>query len=52
MVNENDLVVLFPPNRFTLLRTGPSPSHSVHPLPTGEVVTVPAFYAVFRQLQR
>ena len=51
MVNENDLDVLFPPDRFTLLRTGPSHIHTVHTLPTGEVVKVPAFYAVLRRLQ-
>ena len=51
MVNENDLDVLFPPDRFTLLGTGPSHIHTVHTLPTGEVVKVPAFYAVLRRLQ-
>ena len=51
MVNESDLDVLFPPNRFTLLRTGPSHIHTVHTLPTGEVVKVPAFYAILRRLQ-
>ncbi len=50
MVNENDLEVLFPPNRFTLLRTGPSHIHTVHTLPTGDVVKVPAFYAILRRL--
>jgi SAM-dependent methyltransferase len=52
MVNENDLGVLFPSNRFTLLLTGPSHIQTVHTLPTGEVVKVPAFYAVLRRLQR
>ena len=51
MVNENDLDVLFPPNRFTLLSTGKSHIHTVHTLPTGEVVKVPAFYAILRQRQ-
>ena len=51
MVNESDLEVLFPPNRFTLLRTGPSHIHTVHTLPTGEVVKVPAFYAILRRRQ-
>ncbi|HWI70272.1 MAG TPA: class I SAM-dependent methyltransferase, partial [Nitrospiraceae bacterium] len=37
MLNENDLEVLFPPDRFTLLRTGKSRIHTVHTLPTGEV---------------
>jgi hypothetical protein len=49
MLNENDLDVLFPPARFTLLRTGTSEIHTVHTLPTGEVVKVPAFYAILRQ---
>jgi cyclopropane fatty-acyl-phospholipid synthase-like methyltransferase len=51
MVNENDLDVLFPADRFTLLRTGPSHIHTVHTLPTGEAVKVPAFYAILRRLQ-
>ena len=49
MVNENDLEVLFPPDRFTLLRTGKSHIHTVHTLPTGEVAKVPAFYAILRR---
>jgi SAM-dependent methyltransferase len=52
MVNERDLDVLFPPDRFTLLGTGQSHIHTVHTLPTGEVVKVPAFYAILRRLQR
>lgn len=52
MVNENDLERLFPPDRFTLFRTGKSHIQTVHTLPTGEVVKVPAFYAVLRRLQR
>jgi len=51
MVNENDLERLFPPDRFTLVRTGKSHIQTVHSLPTGEVVKVPAFYAVLRQRQ-
>jgi SAM-dependent methyltransferase len=51
MLNENDLEVLFPPDRFTLLRTGQSHIHTVHTLPTGEVAKVPAFYAILRQRQ-
>lgn len=51
MVNENDFDVLFPSDRFTLLRTGPSHIQTVHTLPTGDVVKVPAFYAIFRRLQ-
>lgn len=52
MVNENDLDVLFPADRFTLLRTGPSHIQTVHTLPTGDVVKVPAFYAILWRLQR
>jgi SAM-dependent methyltransferase len=52
MLNENDLEVLFPPDRITLLGTGQSHIHTVHTLPTGEVVKVPAFYAILRQGQR
>ena len=49
MLNENDLEVLFPPDRFTLLRTGKSRIHTVHTLPTGKVAKVPAFYAILRR---
>ena len=49
MVHEHDLEVLFPPDRFTVCRTGQSQIHTVHTLPTGEVVKVPAFYAVLRR---
>jgi SAM-dependent methyltransferase len=51
MLNEKDLEVLFSPDRFTLLRTGQSHIHTVHTLLTGEVVKVPAFYAILRRLQ-
>jgi SAM-dependent methyltransferase len=49
MLNENDMDVLFPSDRFTLLQTGHSYIQTVHTLPTGEVVKVPAFYAVLRR---
>ena len=52
MLNENDLEVLFPPDRFTVRSTGQSHIHTVHTLPTGEVVKVPAFYAILRRRQR
>ena len=52
MLNENDLEVLFPPDRFSLLSTGKSHIHTVHTLPSGEVVKVPAFYAILRQWKR
>lgn len=51
MLNENDLEVLFPLDRFTLLGTGQSHIHTVHTLPTGEVVKVPAFYAILGRRQ-
>lgn len=49
MLNENNLESLFPSDRFTLLGTGQSHIRTVHTLPTGEVVKVPAFFAIFRQ---
>ncbi len=51
MLNENDLDVLFSPDRFVVLRTGESRIHTVHVLPTGEVAKVPAFYAILRRQQ-
>jgi SAM-dependent methyltransferase len=51
MLNENDLTMLFPADRFTVCSTGRSQVHTVHTLLTGEVVKVPAFYAVIRQRQ-
>ena len=52
MLNENNLTKLFPPDRFTVCSTGESQVHTVHTLLTGEVVKVPAFYAVIQQRQR
>ena len=52
MLNEDNLDVLFPPDRFTLLRTDKSHIRTVHTIPTGEVVEVPAFYAILRPQQR
>ena len=49
MLHEDHLTALFPPDRFTLLKTGPSHIHTVHSLPTGETVKVPAFYAILRR---
>ena len=49
MLQDNALESLFPPNRFTLLDTGPSHIRSVHSLPSGDMVEVPAFYAVLRR---
>lgn len=52
MLHEDNLTTLFPSDRFTLLKTGPSHVRTVHRLPTGEIVNVPAFYAIFRRCQR
>lgn len=49
MLHENNLDSLFPSDRFTLLGTGQSHIRTVHTLSTGEVVKVPAFYAILRQ---
>jgi SAM-dependent methyltransferase len=49
MLNENDLEVLFPLDRFMVHKTGQSQIHTVHTLPNGEVVKVPAFYAILRR---
>ena len=51
MMQENNLEFLFPSDRFTLLGTGQNHIRTVHTLPTGEVVQVPAFFAIFRQLR-
>lgn len=51
MLHEDNLASLFPADRFTLLKSGPSYVRTVHSLPTGEVVKVPAFYAIFRRRQ-
>ena len=49
MLNEKNLGTLFPAHRFTLVETGPSQIQTVHTLPTGEVVKVPAFWAILRR---
>ena len=51
MLHENNLESLFPSDRFTILGTGQSHIRTVHTLPTGEVVKVPAFYAILRRRQ-
>jgi SAM-dependent methyltransferase len=48
MLHERNLQSLFPPDRFTLVGTGPSHIRTVHSLPTG-AVKVPALYAIFRR---
>ncbi len=49
MLRENAINSLFPPERFAILGTGPSQIRTVHTLPTGDVVEVPAFYAILRR---
>lgn len=49
MLHENNLRSLFPSDQFTLLGTGSSHIRTVHTLPTGEVVKVPAFHAILRR---
>lgn len=51
MLQENNLEFLFPSDQFTLLGTGQSHIRTVHTLSTGEVVKVPAFFAILRQLR-
>jgi SAM-dependent methyltransferase len=43
-----ELVGLFPADRFDVLSTGTSHIHTVNTLPDGEVIIVPAIYAVIR----
>ncbi len=49
MLHEENLASLFPSDRYTILKTGPSHIRTVHSLPTGDVVKVPAFYAILRR---
>ena len=49
MLHENNMGSLFSADRFMLLGTGSSHIRTVHTLPTGEVVKVPAFYAIMRR---
>ncbi|TKB67715.1 MAG: class I SAM-dependent methyltransferase [Nitrospira sp.] len=51
LLSEKNLESLFPSDRFTLLGTGQSHIQTVHTLPTGEVVKIPAFFAIFRKLR-
>jgi SAM-dependent methyltransferase len=51
MLHEDNLASLFPADRFTLLKTGPSYIRTVHRLPTGDFVKVPAFYVILRRRQ-
>jgi hypothetical protein len=46
---EKDIETLFPPERFTLLAKGDSRIQTTNRLPTGEVIAIPAIYAVLRR---
>ncbi len=43
-----ELVRLFPADRFEVLGTGTSRIHTVNTLPGGEVIMVPAIWALIR----
>lgn len=47
-ISEPDLLRLFPADRFDVLSSGTSHMRTVNTLPDGEVITVPAIYAVIR----
>jgi SAM-dependent methyltransferase len=46
---ETDVDTLFPPERFALLAKGDSRIQTTNRLPTGEVIVIPAIYAVLRR---
>jgi SAM-dependent methyltransferase len=50
-ISEPELVRLFPAARFEVVRTGTSHIHTVNTLPDGEVIRVPAIYALVRPLR-
>jgi len=43
-----DLAGLFPAGRFEVISTGTSRMHTVNTLPGGEVISVPAIWALIR----
>lgn len=45
---ESDLETLFPRDRFTLLAKGDARIQTTNRLPTGQIITIPAVYAVVR----
>jgi SAM-dependent methyltransferase len=47
-ISEQDLVRLFSADRFDVISTGTSRIHTVNTLPSGEVLMVPAIYALVR----
>jgi len=46
--SESDIETLFPPDRFTLLTKGDTRIQTTNRLPTGQIITIPAIYAVLR----
>ena len=50
-ISEADLFRLFPADRFEVMSTGTSRIHTVNTLPDGEVIMVPAIYALIRPRQ-
>lgn len=51
-ISEPDLVRLFPADRFEVLTTGTSHIHTVNTLPGGQLIMVPAIYALVRPRRR
>ena len=47
-ISESELVALFPAELFDMISTGTSHMHTVNTLPDGEVITVPAIWALVR----
>ena len=47
-ISEPELVRLFPADRFDVVRTGTSHMHTVNALPDGELIKVPAIWALVR----
>jgi 2-polyprenyl-3-methyl-5-hydroxy-6-metoxy-1,4-benzoquinol methylase len=47
-ISEQELVGLFPAERFEMTGTGASHMHTINTLPGGEVITVPAIWALLR----
>jgi hypothetical protein len=45
---ESDIATLFPSDRFTLLTKGDACIQTTNRLPTGQIITIPASYAVLR----
>jgi SAM-dependent methyltransferase len=48
VVSRDDLAAMFVPDRFEVLQIGDGHVHTVHTTPTGEVIRIPALYALIR----